>query len=178
MKNFAVLLLVVPILLVGCHSNKLNPATATSIIKKDLGYPKVLDYDIYCSDPSHVRKMRSADLEAKRLIVIHEHQKLRDAGSPLVSFTEKAQPYLLPTSEKDKSLNIHKVKIAEEDIVEVSIIENGENGNVQLVEYTTAYTHVTPFAALITPGLQRSKRHRVYFSFQGGNWQLNKTIER
>jgi len=177
MKKIAILLLVVSNILTGCHSNKLDPDTATSIIRKDLGYPKILDYDIYCSDPNHLRKIINAGLETTGLAVVQKHQKLRDVGSSLILLTDKATPYLLPTSAKDKTLNIQKVKIADEDIADVTIVENGANENALLVEYTTTYINVTPFAALITPGLQRSKRHRAYFSFQGGNWQLNKTIE-
>ena len=54
------------------------------------------------------------------------NQKLAHAGKPLIGFTTKAQVFLLPTPEQDKSSFIQKANLADVDIVEVTNIrKNG-----------------------------------------------------
>lgn len=72
------------------------------LIVKEYRYPRVLDYDIYCSDPQHARKVRQSGLEEKGLVTVLRTQKLKDIGVPLIHFTDATQPYFLLASEDDK----------------------------------------------------------------------------
>ena len=120
---------------VGVVLSRCNPARelkkdeALKIINKELNYPRVIDYDIFCSDPSHAKRLLDAGLENDGMITVQKTQKLKDIGKPLVEFTEKAKSYLLPTPYKDKELNVQKVKIADEELIDISFTQDSENKN-------------------------------------------------
>jgi hypothetical protein len=50
--------------------------------------------------------MIDAGLEVQGLLTVKRTQKLGEIGSPLISFTDKAKAFLLPTSADDKASNI------------------------------------------------------------------------
>lgn len=172
MKTPLIILFTVSIVLTGCSSKQLDKKTAIEIIKKTAGYPLSLDRDIYCSDPEHARKLQAAGLDKNGLVTVLQMQKLTDAGKPLIQFTEKAQPYLLATPSKEKTLGIQKVKLADEDIAEIISIQDDESTKTKLVEYTTTYKNVSPFAALVNRDFATIKKHKVYLSLHDGSWQI------
>lgn len=175
MKNLLFTLLLAGVILSGCnHAPKLTKDEALKIIKKELNYPKVVDFDIYCSDPAFAKKLLDAGLETNGLVTIQKTQKLMDAGSPLILFTDKAQSYLLPTPEKDKALDIQKVKIADEKINDIQINTDPENKNMVWVEYSTVYKNVTPFSVLLKKDLNVPIPHKVQFSRTEQGWILRK----
>ncbi len=177
MKKVASILLLPCLLIVGCSSKKLDQKTVAEIIKKELGYPKILDYDIYCSDPKHAYKMLDAGLEKDGFVTIQQKQKLVEVGKPLISFTEKAKPYLLATSEKDKAIEIQKVKLADVDIAEIITTKEGEDGKTALVEYTTVYKKVSPFATLVNIDFNIPKKHTIYLSLYDNQWHIEKKTD-
>ena len=63
-----------------------------------------------------MKSLLDAGLESSGMVTIQKTQKLKDVGKPLVQLTEKASPYLLPTADKDKVLDVQKVKIADEEV--------------------------------------------------------------
>ncbi len=72
------------------------------------------------------KKVLDAGLENAGLVTVQRTQKLGDVGKPLISFAGKAQTYFLSTDEKDKARYIQKVKIADEELVEVTNIRTME----------------------------------------------------
>ncbi len=159
-------------LMAGCNSKQLDKQTSMEVIKKNVGYPLVLDHDIYCNDPEHARRLQTIGLEKEGLIMVQQTQKLSDAGKPLIQFTAKAQPYLLPTPAKDKTLGIQKVKLADEDVAEITSIQDDESTKTKLVEYTTTYKNVSPFAALVNLDFTTLKKHKAYLSLHDGSWEV------
>jgi len=101
-------------------------------------------------------------------------QKLGDLSQPLITFTPKAQPFLLSTPEKDRSSKIQRVKLADEELVEVTNVRTNEAGNKAVVDYTTAFKNITPFAALTTVDFNKSKTNKAYFAFGDDGWKLEK----
>jgi len=177
MKNLLFTLLLAGITLYGCNQTpKLTQDEAFQIINKELNYPRVIDFDIYCSDPEYAKKMLDAGLETNGIVTVQKTQKLKDAGSPLILFPEKAQPYLLPTPEKDKALDVQKVKVADEEVKDLSINLDGENKNVVWLEYTIVYKNITPFSVLMKRNLNEQVRHKVQFSLTDNGWILQKPI--
>lgn len=87
-------------------------------------------------------------LENDGLVTVLRTQKLGDVGKPLVEFTSKAQPYLLPTPEKDKAIYVQKVKLADENLVKVTSIKTMEDGKQAVAEYITAYKNVSGFSVI------------------------------
>jgi hypothetical protein len=163
--------------LFGCnHTPKLTQDEALQIIEIELNYPKVIDYDIFCSDPAHAKRLLDAGLETSGMVTVQKAQKLMDIGKPLVQLTEKANPYLLLTPDKDIELDIQKVKIADEELKDLSINPDGENKNIVWVEYTTVYKNITPFSVLMKRNLKEQVRHKVQFSLNDNRWILQKPI--
>lgn len=177
MKNLLFTLLLAGITLSGCnHAPELSKDEALQIINKELHYPKVIDFDIFCSDPAHAKSLMNAGLVADGIVTIQKAQKLKDIGEPLVQYTVKAQPYLLPTPDKDKALDIQKVKIADEEVKDLSISQDSENKNIVWVEYTSVYKNITPFSVLMKRNLNEQVSHKVQFSLTDSGWILQKPI--
>jgi len=176
MKKILFILLSAGIILSECGTKELKKEEALQIINKELNYPKTIVYDIFCSDPAHAKKLLDAGLETSKMVTIQKTQKLKDIGKPLVQFTDKAKPYLLPTPNKDKALDIQKVKIADEEVNDITLTQDGENNNTVWVEYTCVYKNVTPFSVLMKRNLDEQVKHKVQFSLTDNRWILQKSI--
>lgn len=173
MKKLLFILLSAGVALSGCSpAQEPTKEEVLQVLNQELDYPRVIDYDIFCSDPEHAKKLLDAGLETSGLVLIQKTQKLKDAGKPLVQFTEKANPYLLPTPEKDKALNIQKVKIADQEVSEISISQDGEKSNTVWVEYTTVYKNITPFSVLMKKDLKEPVKQKAKFSLSEEGWVL------
>lgn len=177
MKNLLFVLLSASVMFWRCDpAVELQQKEALQIINKELGYPRVVDYDIFCGDPAHAKRLLDAGLETEGMVTVQKTQKLKDIGNPLIQFTEKANPYLLPTANEDKALNIQKVKIANEEVEDIRIIRDEENRNIVWVEYTSVCKNITPFSALVKRSLNEPARHRVRFSLSDDGWILQRPI--
>jgi hypothetical protein len=175
MKRLFIIALAAIALLVGCgSSNKLDKKSAFDVLKKGVPFPHVLDYDIFCGDPDVARRLLNTAVEKEGYITIQRTQKMGDIGKPLILFTNKATPYLLPTPEGDRKYNIQKVKLADVELKEVTAVTNNEADKSAVVEYTTTYKNVTPFAALVLKDVAALKSHRVYLSLHGNDWKVEK----
>lgn len=174
MKKLTLIFLIATIFC-GCNSNKeLSKEEASKIIKQDNKYPRVIDYEIYCSDPVYAKKVIDAGLEQQGLVTVHHNQQVKEVGKPLIEFTDKAKPYLLPTSEEDKKTDIQKVKIADEELVEVTNIQTIEDGKKAIAEYSTAYKNISGFSALTKNINNQSANHKAYFTLFDDGWKLEK----
>ncbi|WP_423147032.1 hypothetical protein [Rubrolithibacter danxiaensis] len=178
MKKLTAILSSIAVILVACSNNEeLSREEALRLISRTMEYPKVVDYDIYCSDPKFAEKVLDAGLEEKGLVVVQRTQKLRDVNKPLIQFSGKAEQYLLKTPEKDKSIDVQKVKLAEEELQEVTGIKMMDDGKSAVANYTTAYKNITPFADLIERDLNKQEVHKAYFSLYDNGWQYEKKPE-
>lgn len=177
MKKLLFTLILAGVILSGCNqAPKLTQDDALKIINKELKYPRVIDYDIFCSDPAQAKSLLDAGLEADGIVTVQKTQKLKDIGKPLVQLTEKANSYLLLTPDKDKALDVLKVKIADEELKDISINPDSENKNIVWVEYTSVYKNITPFSVLMKRNLNEQVRHKVQFSLTDNGWILQKPI--
>jgi len=174
MKKLSIIFLIVNLIASCTSKNELSKEEASNILKQSNHYPLVIDYDIYCSDPEFAKKAIDAGLEQQGLVTIRQTQKLADVGKPLIEFTDKAKPYLMPTPEKDKKLDIQKVKLAEEDLVDVTGIKTMEDGKQAIADYTTAYKNVSGFAALAKNMNNQTATHKAYFTLYDDGWKLEK----
>lgn len=162
-------------LIVGCTSKEeLSREKASSLIKGAMKYPRVIDYDVYTADPEFAKMAIDKGLEKEGLVTVQRTQKLGDVGKPLVEFTSKAQPYLLPTPDKQKAIHVQKVKLADEDLVEVTGIKTMEDGKQAVAEYTTAYKNVSGFSALTDINFNKPATHKANFALYDDGWRLEK----
>lgn len=176
MKKLAIALSIACLFFQACNSKQeLSREDALKQIKEQKNYPKVIDYDVYCSDPQFGRKALDAGLETAGLVTVLGTQKLGDLKKPLISFTPKAQSFLLPTTEKDKAIDIQKVKLADEELVEVTNIRTNESGNKAVVNYTTVFKNLTPFVSLTNADdFNKTKTNKAYFALGDEGWKLEK----
>ena len=70
---------------------------------------------------------------------------LSDIGNPIISFTDKAKPFLLPVTDEDKKSKVQKVKIADEDLEEITGVQMLDGNKQAVVEYRTSYKHILRF---------------------------------
>lgn len=168
-----IILFVAMLLLVACGKPELDKATAMHILEAEKRNPRTVDYDLYCADPTHARKVLEAGLEEKGLLIVQLTQKLGDAGAPLIQLTETAKPYLLPTPEKDKAIHVQKVKLADEVLEAIQSITFSEDGKSAIISYSTHYTDFTPFNVLRTAP-NDNKRYTVQFVLNNKGWQVER----
>jgi hypothetical protein len=175
MKKLLFSLILAGVILSGCNQTpKLTQDEALQIINMELKYPRVIDYDIFCSDPAHAKSLLDAGLETSGMVTVQKAQKLKDIGKPLVQLTEKANPYLLLTPDKDKALDVQKVKVADEEVKDLSINPDGEDKNIVWVEYTSVYKNITPFSVLMKKDFKKPSPYKVQFSRTEQGWMLRK----
>jgi hypothetical protein len=167
-------LLVFTMIYVSCASDKkLDEKTALKLIQEEKGYPKVVEYEIYTADPEEAKKLLDLGLEKQGLITVQKIQASADVGRPLIMFSKKADPYLLPQTIEDKQANIQRVKIAEEVIEGVKKITEQEGGKSTVVEYSTSYENVSQFSVLNGVKTAKIRILKANFVFDGNEWGLN-----
>lgn len=167
------LIFLAAVLITGCGKKELKREEALAIIIKERGYPKVIDHDVFIADPVHAKRLLDKGLETEGLVTIQKTQKMIDIGKPLIHFTTKARPYLLQASEAGAVPKIQKVKIGDEEVVEVtSLIDRGSN-TVE-VQYTAVYKNLTPFAVLSNYNLEKAKSRTANFSLSDRGWIIEK----
>ncbi len=156
---------------------ELSQEEALQLLRREMNYPKVYEYDVFCADPESAQKVLNTTLEKQGLVRVKRTQKMNEIGQPLIEFTSKATSYLLTSSEEDKRTNIQKVKIADEDLAQVTGIKTDDNGTKATVEYTTTYTHSTPFAALPRTDLKKQMPRMAHFTLSDNGWRIEKKGE-
>lgn len=133
--------------------------------------PGPMDHSIFLAEPEQARIALSSNLDEDGFLNVKQDA----AGNTLVEFTEKAKPYLLPTSEDDRAMHIQKVKLADEDLVEVTGIQTSTDGKTAIVEFTTALQNFTPLNDLLSRKLTEKKAgNKVNFTLYDDGWHLEK----
>jgi hypothetical protein len=111
------------------------------------------------------------ELEKEGLIKI-----LGDYGTgslKIVEFTDKAQPYLLPTSLRSGDQRVKDILLATPTKVEVTgITEPSETGGVKtmMADYTI-YNDLTPFGKIMRNDLEKSPGRATFVLYDDG-WRL------
>lgn len=144
MKNLIITFLVISIFS-ACNSNKLSTEEALKLLQEQEGYPKTIDAEIYTADPVDAKKLIDAGLEKDGFVKIAHRQKIADLGKPIITFTEKAKPYLLPQTEEDLKNKVQRVKVAEEVIERIESVEMTDDGESAIVSFDVVLQNKTPF---------------------------------
>lgn len=171
MKN-TLNLLVALLLFASCSSNDLDREKAFKLLQENKTYPKVIDQEIYTGDPAYAKKVLEAGLEESGLVAVQRTRKIMDIGKPIVYFTDKAKPYVLPQTQEDKESAVWRVKIADEVLEEVTGIQLLEGGKNAVVEYQTAYKNITPFFKLAKYSLTGKNSRKANFSLYDDGWRI------
>lgn len=174
MKKALPVLYCIVLILSACSSNELSRKKAQELIQSTYKYPTVIDFDIFTQDEGQYRKFDESHLQDSGLFTLHRWRSLYDVGKPIVVFTDKAKPYFLPAEEKQIA-SVQKVKVADEEFIEITGLRLGSNEKVALVEYTTEYKNLTPFSVLSRINFNKKPvtRH-AYFALYDDGWRIEK----
>lgn len=175
-KIFSAYALFAALLLAGCNSTSLDREKVEQLLLEAKAYPKIVDYNVFCGDDVTVQKVLANGLEKDGYVTAQVDHTLTDIGQPLVRFTEKATRYFLPTSDTAKSINVQKVKLADEQLFEINKITINAEGNRALVEYTTAMENLTPFAVMLDQEMSEKQTRETYFTKTDAGWEWEKKI--
>lgn len=171
MKNI-LSLCIVGLLLAACSNDeKLDRETALKLVEESKTYPKVISYNIFKSDPEFAKRVLDAGLEESGLVLIQRTRKLGEVGQPIISFTTKADPFLLPQSDQDKSDGIQRVKIADEAVEEVTGVQMLEDDKKAVIEVKTSFKNISPFFALSKLELNKGNTRKVTFVLYDDGWR-------
>ena len=170
MKTVSVLGIAI-FLLASCSQLRLEKEEAASAIRSAKNYPKVYEYEINLTDPASAKKLLNARLEGEGWVTVDKSQKLKDAGQPIVHFTEKAKPYLIRIDEKYD--NVQVVKVADVDLGEITGIQLQGDNKSATVEYTVVYKNITPFAKLMKRDLSEKETERASLSYFDSGWKMD-----
>ncbi len=171
MKN-TLKLLIALFLFASCSSNDLDREQALKLLQEEKIYPKVIDEEIYTGDPTHAKKVLDAGLEESGFVTVQRTRKIMDIGKPIISFTDKAKPYVLPQTPEDKESAVWRVKIADEVLEEITGIQILEGGKKATVEYRTAYKNITPFSKLARFSLVEKNNQKARFALYDDGWRI------
>ncbi|MDQ0109117.1 hypothetical protein [Chitinophaga terrae (ex Kim and Jung 2007)] len=160
----------IALLLVSCGSQQLTKEKAAEIISKK--YPKTIGWEVFTADPKHAARALESKLEDEGYIKITKTQSLADAGKPFISFTERAGPYLLPVTDKDKEYSIQRVKVSELHFKEITNVMEQADGKQAVVEYSVEHRHTTPFAQLSHYKLEGVKMEQAKLALTDEGWKM------
>jgi hypothetical protein len=146
-KQFIFLLSIV--FLLGCDSNSLSKEDALKLLSQQENYPKLIDYEIYLADPVDAQKLIEAGLDKDGYVTIDKSQNILELGNPLISFTEKARPFLIEQNENDLKQKVQRVKIAEEVINEIKQIEKVNDDKSYKIRFEIQKKYKSPFHKIL-----------------------------
>ncbi|MDA9554655.1 hypothetical protein N9R54_00335 [Pelobium sp.] len=176
MKNLCYLFISI-LLFTACGSKDLDKETALKLLQEQKDYPKKIETDIYIADPVDATKLFKSDLEKEGYVKIAHTQKLADVGEPIITFTDKAEPYLIPQTAKDRKNNIQRVKVAEEFIEEIVDVKMDEDGNSALVEYKSLLKGKTPFYVVSGIDEKNGDNGKAALLMVGNSWLIKKDLK-
>lgn len=168
-----VLILLFCIFLTACSEKELTKDEAIKLLAKEKGYPRTMDFDIFTADPEYAKKLLDANLESKGYVTVQKTHNLGEIGNPMIGFTEKSKPFLRPVSTEDEKMAVQKVRIADEDVVEIKSITEDKSSGTVMVSYVTSFRNATPFSVLVK-NLDEPKDLSATFRYDGEKWLLVK----
>lgn len=163
------------VLLMQCESG-LTRSEAERMITEGKIYPIVIDYKVFCNHTDEAKKVAASDLDENGFVTAQLQHTVADVGTPLVKFTEKAQPYLLTTSDTAKALDVQRVKIADENFLKIVNITTSNDGKSAVVDFVTTMDNPTPFSVLVSNDVTKQQPRRTYFALTEQGWTWDKKI--
>jgi hypothetical protein len=159
-----------------CSKEELNRDEVMRLLHEAKVYPKVVDYRVFCGETETAKKMLDTGLEKEGLVTAQLTHTSTDIGKPLVNFTEKSKPYLLATSDTARSLDIQNVKLADEQLFEITDIQVSDDGRTAVVKYTTSMENLTPFVVLLQHEIEKTQTRETYFTLSDKGWHWDEKI--
>lgn len=171
MKQSIVLFVIVGcVTFTSCGTKQLSKNEVATILRDEKVYPKIVQYRVFTRNTETASELHEAGLDQQGYVMVKKQHTEDNTGTPLISFTDKAQPYLLETSEMQQSIDAQNVKLADEYFLSVTDITTNAKGDRAEVEFTTAYRNTTPFIVLSQENKESIQNRMTYFKLNGDRW--------
>lgn len=157
-------------LFIGCSNGDLTEKQALDLVRNNPKNSDTYNLPIYYRDPEFALKVAAWGLEDLGMVQIKGPTHLF-SDLPLITFTEKAKPYLLSTSEVDNKNGIQFVKLADRKINRITGIKKLDEVTRE-VQYEIVYTGITPFAKMTKKDLNRPTLITSVFRKEGNSWRI------
>jgi hypothetical protein len=161
-------------ILTGCSD--LDEGDIEQLFVDQRVYPHVLETVIFCNSDTEVARVIKTGLVRDGFVTAQLEHTPADIGKPLIYFTDKAAPYLLPTSETLKSFDEQKLKVAVEHFLGVVNIEISASGKNAVVDYMTVIKDPTPFSVLYREDISGQHPRRTFFTLKNDGWRWDGRI--
>jgi hypothetical protein len=138
---------------VGCSKNELSRDKAKDIIVKQLRFPIIKSGELrFGSKTTPNLHLEALEAMAREGVISYKHlgEKFLSGDEVSVSLTEEGKKYAIGDAEVIKTgtfagANLVKVKLCEQQFVEVTGIALSEGKKEAEVDFTWKYSNVTPF---------------------------------
>jgi hypothetical protein len=171
MKSLLRILPLFSLLFICCQNNKLDNSTAESMIVKKCQFPQEIDFEVFCNDPVHAKRMLASGLEEKGFVEIMKVRGFKDRDRTLIEFTDSAKPFLLETTSEEREYKIQKVKIGTKRFDKIiQITSETSDKRMAVAEYIIKYD-MNEFGVL-WPGLPEEKKEKAYFILSDNGWNI------
>jgi len=162
------------LLIAGCSD--LSDSAVEKILAEEKVYPKDVEVVLFRNTETDVQRLIETGLVKEGFVTAQAKHTVDDVGKPLIHFTDKATPYLIPTSDTLKSFDEQRIRAGVEYLERVVKIEMNPSGNKALVDYITIVKDQTPFAVLYAGDLNAEHERRTSFSRTEKGWQWDGRI--
>jgi len=149
----------------------LEKDTVKKLLEQTGKYPHTHTYEIYFKDSEDGRRAVDAGLEKEGYVNVQRNRKSGDNTRPVITFTEKAKPYLLEP-DKGQLSSVQKVSIAKEVLGEIVDLQVDKEKKQAKTIYTTQFTDISPFARLTKKDFTEKKRHEAVLVLDQGTWKI------
>ncbi|MEH6308582.1 hypothetical protein RYH73_23220 [Olivibacter sp. CPCC 100613] len=168
MKIFTTLIFAM-FILSACNKISLTKEDAYKLIEQHKNYPQIQSYQIYTKDAEDGRRVLDVGLEKDGLVRVERHHKTGENQKAIIEFTDKASEFLLPP-DKGQLNSVQKIKVAEEVLDSILSIQVNEKQKTAVVNYSSKYVHVNPFAKLDKKDYTQTKKHQANLTFTKDGW--------
>ncbi|MGC3943747.1 MAG: hypothetical protein QM762_04265 [Chryseolinea sp.] len=156
------------LLLTGCSD--LDNSRVEAILTTESAYPRTVDIRVYCNDQTAAREVVDKNLARHGYVTAQLVRTPENIGKPLISFTEQANPFLIPTDDTLRSIDVQRVRVADEVFRHVRNIEINPKGDKAVVDYSTELINHTPFIVLYQQTIAGEQLRRTFFTKKDDQW--------
>lgn len=176
-RVFYYCLLLSVLFLTGCVGG-FDARDAEKILTDAKVYPQAVEFRMFCNSDEHVQLAIDKGLVNDTLVTVQHRHTLQDMGKPLIYFTAKAAPYLIATDDTLRSIDVQRVRMAEEKFGHVRKIEINPKGDKAVVDYTVLMINPTPFIVLYDQKVEGEHNRRTFFTMKHQIWTWDGRIVR
>jgi len=148
----------------------LTEEKAMKIAAEELGYPNDVIYTMKLADPKEAEKCLKLRLDSMGWVRVKAPKDLKYPGQPIITFTEKAELFLMPATPNDIYTNIRRIKIGRKTLKTMSEIK--EYGKEAGATAIMSFTDFNPLSILSPEYKTKLEELSLTFVQTNTGWSL------